>query len=105
MLQSQTQQPKERDAFTPLTTEAQSATKPTEPFQKHKRLTSYSIDPFAIQISLPPLILLSYVTWKYFMREDPRELSIREAEQRHNLYLQGRYQEEELLKSLPASHS
>jgi hypothetical protein len=45
------------------------------------------VDPFAIKVSIPPLVLLSYVLWKQYSQEDPRLVSIRNAEENHRRYL------------------
>lgn len=45
------------------------------------------IDPFAVKLTIPPMVLLGYALWKYYGSEDPRMRSIREAEGRHEQYL------------------
>lgn len=46
-----------------------------------------SLDPFAIKLSIPPLVIFTYVLWKYYGGEDIRTRKIREAEERHARYL------------------
>jgi hypothetical protein len=45
------------------------------------------MDPFAVKVSIPPLVLLAYVVWKQYSQEDPRYASIRKAEENHRRYL------------------
>ncbi len=56
--------------------------------EKRKATDSHQVlDPFAIKLSIPPIVLLSYAIWKYYGSEDPRRKSIREAEERHEAYM------------------
>lgn len=58
-----------------------------------------------MKVSIPPMVLLSYVVWKYYSAEDPRLTSIREAETKHAQYMSDLAEEESALKSLHAVHT
>ena len=45
------------------------------------------IDPFAIKVSIPPLVLLAYVSWECWTREETRMIQIRKAQENHTAYL------------------
>ena len=55
--------------------------------ERPRSFPSYPIDPFAVKVSIPPLVLLAYVLWKQYYREDPRLESARRAEAMHIQYL------------------
>lgn len=59
-----------------------------------------NIDPFALKISIPPLVLLAYVFWKSRFREDSRLRYIREAEEKHSTYMASEEAERTTLESL-----
>lgn len=55
--------------------------------ERPRRLPSHAIDPFAVKVSIPPLVLLAYVLWKQYCKEDPRLESARRADAMHIQYL------------------
>lgn len=55
--------------------------------ERPRSLPSHAIDPFAVKVSIPPLVLLAYVLWKQYYRDDPRLESARRAEAMHIQYL------------------
>lgn len=61
--------------------------------KREKEGFSHGLDPFAVKLSIPPLVLLSYVGWKSVSSEDSRLKSIREAEARHALHMKDKEQE------------
>ena len=61
------------------------------------------LDPFAIKVSIPPLVLFSYVVWKYYSAEDPRLKSIREAEAKHEEYMADLEEEKRVVQALANS--
>lgn len=63
------------------------------------------LDPFAVKVSIPPLVLLAYVVWKYYSAEDPRMKSIREAEDKHAQYLSDLAEEKNGVAALHALNS
>jgi len=66
---------------------------PTREYEKSRQRPIAGIDPFAVKISIPPLVLLGYVVWKSFTAEDPRMRSIREAKTRHEILMKELEQE------------
>ncbi len=48
------------------------------------RRRSQVLDPFAIKISIPPLVLLGYVIYRWYMDTDIRKRRIHTAEIRHS---------------------
>jgi hypothetical protein len=50
---------------------------------RHK-LNQQVLDPFAIKISVPPLVLLTYVVFRWFFETDVPTQRIRDAEKRHS---------------------
>jgi hypothetical protein len=54
---------------------------------------SQILDPFAIKISIPPLILFAYVVYKYYNGPDIRFARIRVAEEQHEEYMNDLRQE------------
>ena len=61
--------------------------------KREKEGFQLGLDPFAVKLSIPPLVLLSYVGWKSASSEDSRLKSIREAEARHALHMKDKEQE------------
>jgi hypothetical protein len=62
-------------------------------YKKEKGGFSLGLDPFAVKLSIPPLVLLGYVGWKSASSEDSRIKSIREAEARHTLHMKDKEEE------------
>ena len=61
---------------------AQSST-PRRQTDRRKR-NQEVLDPFAIKISVPPLVLLTYVVFRWFFETDVPTQRIRDAEKRHS---------------------
>ncbi len=64
------------------------------------RQSQFFVDPFAVKISIPPLVLLVYVIWKSSFSEDRRIQYIREAEENHRVFLASEEIEREAFESL-----
>ena len=80
--------------------QAEANTNHSKTWEARSRGRNMNIDPFALKISIPPLVLLAYVFWKSRFREDSRLRYIREAEEKHSTYMASEEAERTTLESL-----